>query len=92
MNGDRYRNYRFVLDVLQSDVFSQEERAILADSAEGMLLTTGPSGDEVEEISVQVSAALEELVASDRLRYVTAVELRARIAQCGPAGAALLPA
>ena len=29
---------------------------------------------------------LDELVASDRLRYATAVELRARIAECGPAG------
>ncbi|MGZ8693592.1 MAG: hypothetical protein ACXWZT_12810 [Gaiellaceae bacterium] len=92
MNAFRYRNYRFVLDVIESDIFSEAERAILADGAEGLLLTKVPRGDEVDEISSQVSAVLDELVTTDRLRYTTAVELRARIAQCGPAGAALLPA
>ena len=92
MNGHRYRNYLFVLEVLESDVFSDPERAILADAAEGLLLSRLPSGDEVEEIGIQVTTVLDELVATDRLRYATAVELRARIAECGPAGAALLPA
>ena len=92
MDSHRYHNYRFVLDVLKSDIFSEADRAILADCAEGLLLTRTPGGDEVDEISSQVSAVLDELVTTDRLRYTTAVELRARIAQCGPAGAALLPA
>jgi hypothetical protein len=92
MNGHRYRNYLFVIEVLESNVFTDVEREILADAAEGLLLARLPSGGEVDEISVQVSAVLDELVASDRLRYATAVELRARIAECGPAGAALLPA
>ena len=35
---------------------------------------------------------LDELVASDRMRYATAVELRTRIEECGPDGAALLHA
>ena len=92
MNGHRYRNYLFVLEVLESDVFSNVERDILADAAEGLLLTRLPSTEEVDEIGMQVAAVLDELVATDRLRYATAVELRARIAECGPAGAALLPA
>ena len=92
MNGHRYRNYLFVLEVIESDVFTDAERAILSDAAEGLLLTRLPSGDEVDEIGIHVSAVLDELVASDRLRYATAVELRARIAECGPAGAALSPA
>ena len=92
MNGHRYRNYLFVLEVLESDVFSDDERHVLADAAEGLLLTRLPSGEEVDEIGNQVSAVLDDLVATDRLRYATAVELRARIAECGPAGAALLPA
>ena len=91
MDGHRYRNYRFVLDVVESDIFSEEERAILTDGAEGLLLTRFPSGDEVDEISSQVSAVLDELVTTDRLRYGAAVELRAKIAQCGPTGAELLP-
>ena len=92
MNGHRYRNYLFVLEVLESDVFSQPERDVLADAAEGLLLTRLPSTEEVAEIAAQVSAVLDDLVTTDRLRYATAVELRARIAECGPAGAALLPA
>ena len=92
MNGHRYRNYRFVLDVLESDVFTSVEREILADAAEGLLLTKTPRSGEVDEIGMKVSAVLDELVASDRLRYGTAVELRARIADCGPLGAPLIPA
>jgi hypothetical protein len=92
MNGHRYRNYLFVLEVLESDVFSDVERHNLADAAEGLLLTRLPSGEEVDEIGIQVAAVLDELVATDRLRYASAVELRARIAECGPAGAVLLPA
>ena len=45
----------------------------------------------MDEIGSQVSAVLDELVASDRLRYATAVELRARIAECGPRQDALTP-
>ena len=92
MNGHRYRNYLFVLEVLESDVFTDVERDLLADAAEGLLLTRLPGSDEIEELGIQVAAVLDELVASDRLRYGTAVELRARIAECGPAGAALHPA
>jgi hypothetical protein len=92
MNGHRYRNYLLVLEVLESNVFSDVERELLADAAEGLLLTRLPSGEEIDEIGIQVSAVLDELVASDRLRYATAVELRARIADCGPAGAALVTA
>ena len=91
MNGHRYRNYLFVLEVLESDVFTNAEREVLADAAEGLLLTRLPSRDAIDEIGTQVSAVLDELVASDRLRYATAVELRARIGECGPAGAQLAP-
>jgi hypothetical protein len=92
VNDHRYRNYLFVLEVLESNIFSDAEREILADAAEGLLLTRLPGSEEMDEIGAQVSAVLDELVVSDRLRYATAVELRARIAECGPAGAALSPA
>jgi len=92
MNGHRYHNYLFVLEVLESNVFTDVEREILADAAEGLLLARLPNGDDVDEIGIQVSAVLDELVSTDRLRYATAVELRARIAECGPAGAPLQPA
>ena len=88
MNEHRYRNYLFVADVVRSDVFSEAEREILRDAAEGLLLARSPD-DGAEEIAMQVSAVLDELVATDRLRYATAVELRARIEECGP-GAGLL--
>jgi hypothetical protein len=92
MDARRYRNYRFVIEVLESNVFTDAERDILSDAAEGLLLAKVAEPDEVEEISVQISAVLDELVASGRLRYGTAVELRARIADCGPADAVLLSA
>ena len=88
MNEHRYRNYLFVSDVVRSDVFTEVERELLRDAAEGLLLARArPDG--MDEIAMQVSAVLDELVASDRLRYATAVELRARIEECGP-GAGLL--
>jgi hypothetical protein len=91
MNDHRYRSYLFVQEVLDSSVFTDAERELLADAAEGLLLARGPGTEDVDEIGIHVSAVLDELVASDRLRYATAVELRARIAECGPAGAALQP-
>ena len=42
MNGHRYRNYLFVLEVLESDIFTSVERELLADAAEGLLLTRLP--------------------------------------------------
>ena len=88
MNEHRYRNYLFVADVVRSEVFTPVERELLRDAAEGLLLARTP-GDETEEIAMQVSAVLDELVSTERLRYATAVELRARIEDCGP-GAVLL--
>lgn len=92
MTGNRYRNYRFVLEVLESSVFTAAEREVLADAAEGLLLTRSIYGEEVDDLRLQVSAVLDELVGSERMRYTTAVELRTRIDDCGPEGAALLHA
>ena len=92
MTGNRYRNYRFVLEVLDSNVFTQAEREILADAAEGLLLMRSAYAEGLEDLRTQVTAVLDALVASDRLRYATAVELRTRIEDCGPEGAALVPA
>ena len=89
MNGDRYQNYRFVLEVLESNVFTPAEREILADVAEGLLLTRSVYSDEVDDLRLKVSAVLDELVAGERMRYATAVELRTRIDECGPVGVAL---
>jgi hypothetical protein len=91
VNSARYRNYLFILDVVSSDVFTDIEREILRDAAEGMLLAHDPC-DEVEEMAIEVTAVLDEMVARERLRRATAAELRARIGDCGPAGAALLTA
>jgi hypothetical protein len=92
MTGDRYRNYRFVREVLYADVFGPTEREILADAAEGLLLSRSVYGAEVDDLRQQVSVVLDELVASDRMRYGTAVELRTRIEECGPDAGALLRA
>lgn len=92
MTGNRYRNYRFVLEVLDSNLFTPAEREILADAAEGLLLMRSTYAEALEDLRIQVTAVLDELVSSDRLRYATAVELRTRIEDCGPEGAALVPA
>ncbi len=85
MNGERYRNYLIVLEALDSGVFSSDERELLADAAEGLLLARGPRSDETDELEAQVVAILDELVAGARLRRANALELRARIVACGPA-------
>ena len=89
MTADRYQNYRFVLAVLESDAFTPAERRTLADVAEGLLLTRSIYSDEVDDLRMRVSTVLDDLVAGDRMRYGTAVELRARIDECGPDGVAL---
>ena len=92
MTGTRYQNYRFVLEILDSNVFTPAEREILADAAEGLLLARSVYGHEVDDLRSQVSVVLDELVASDRVHYATAVDLRSRIEDCGPDDAALLHA
>jgi hypothetical protein len=89
MDHRRYRSYVFVARVFASDVFTALERDVLLDAAEGLLLARSLDTPEVEELAENVEAALEGLVAGRRIQSRTAVELRERIADCGPQRVAL---
>jgi hypothetical protein len=85
----RYRSYRYVTRLLQSDLFGDLERDLLKDAAEGMLLARSARSDEVEEMRASASAVLAELVLIGRINASVALEVQACIHDCGPADAVL---
>jgi hypothetical protein len=90
MNRHRYRNYRYVSQLMASDLFNALERGILVDAAEGLLLMRSPDSFEIGELEANVEAALAGLIAAGRISSTTAGELRERIRQCGPSEATLI--
>ena len=84
MNVDRYRSYLFISQVFRSDLFNSLERDVLADAAEGLLLAQDPTSPEIEELELNVEAALDGMTVGGRIRAATATELRERIHECGP--------
>jgi hypothetical protein len=88
----RYKSYLFISRVFESDIFNALEREVLIDAAEGMLLMRSPDPQEIEELELNVSAALEGMTASRRIHETTAAELKDRIRDCGPSPVPLIAA
>ena len=92
MNSHRYRNYRYVSQLLASDLFNAFERDILGDAAEGLLLMRSPDSFDLGELEATVDAVLGGLVAGKRVEAGTAAALRERIRECGPHEATVVAA
>jgi hypothetical protein len=92
VNSHRYRNYRYVSQLLASDLFNAFERDILRDAAEGLLLMSSPDSFDLGEHEATVDAALAGLEAGKRIDAETAAALRKRITECGPREATVVAA
>jgi hypothetical protein len=87
----RYNAYRYFLSSLELADFTESERALFGDAAEGFLLGRSDS-PELAELANAVEIALEGVVRSGRLSPWAAEQARSWIEACGPASDRLVPA
>lgn len=87
MTGLRYESYRRVLAVLDElDVpeLEPEEREVLRDAAEGLLLTRDGEESERDKLLLDAWLVLSSLVRTGRWRYRAAEQMRRMLEACGP--------
>lgn len=89
MTGGRYKSYLFISRVLRSDLFNALEREVMTDAAEGLLLTSEPDSEQIEQLELNAKAALDGMAAAGRIHGTTAAEIFQRIRDCGPEPLAL---
>ena len=84
MTRTRYNAYRYLLTSLELAEFTEAERALLGDAAEGFLLAR-PGAPELTELARTVGVTLEGVVQSGRMSRWAAEQARAWVDACGPA-------
>jgi hypothetical protein len=89
MTDQRYKSYVFISRVFRSELFTELERDVLTDCAEGLLLVRDTDERQIAELDEHASAALEGMRAARRIHAATAAELMERIRDCGPEPMAL---
>ncbi len=83
MNAARYRSYRSARATIAVLPLDPVARALLYDSAEGMLLARSAEDDDVDESCVCMSSVLQRAVAADQLDVDEAEDLMHQIERCG---------
>jgi hypothetical protein len=81
---DAYRRVRTELEVLTQEALADDEKALLLDVAEGMLLARNDADGELDELRGKAAVALSLLVEMDRWSDTTADEMWERLVACGP--------
>ena len=87
MTSLRYEAYRRVLkvlDELDAPELDVDERDVLADAAEGLLLTRDGQEHERDKILLDAWLVLSSLVRTGRWRYRAAEQMRRMLEACGP--------
>jgi hypothetical protein len=87
MTSVRYEAYRrviAVLDELDASELDEEEREVLRDAAEGLLLTRDGEDHERDKILLDAWLVLSSLVRTGRWRYRAAEQMRRMLEACGP--------
>jgi hypothetical protein len=87
MTSVRYEAYRRVLgvlDELDANELDADERDVLRDSAEGLLLTRDGEYHERDKILLDAWLVLSSLVRTGRWRYRAAEQMRRMLEACGP--------
>ena len=87
MTSVRYQAYRrvlAVLDELDASELDGEEREVLHDAAEGLLLTRDGEHHERDKILLDAWLVLSSLVRTGRWRYRAAEQMRRMLEACGP--------
>src|SRR3954470_23467874 len=87
MTGLRYESYRrvlAVLDELEAPELEHDERDVLRDAAEGLLLTRDGEEHERDKILLDAWLVLSSLVRTGRWRYRAAEQMRRMLEACDP--------
>jgi len=87
MTNTRYEAYRrviAVLDELEVPELEHDEREVLADAAEGLLLTREGEEHERDKLLLDAWLVLSSLVRTGRWRYRAAEQMRRMLESCGP--------
>jgi hypothetical protein len=92
MTRTRYNAYRYLRSSLELADFTESEREILGDAAEGFLLARSPDSDEFAELSKTVVVTLDGVIQSGRMSRWAAGQAKAWIDACGPVPEPLVPA
>lgn len=87
MTNSRYEAYRrvsAVLDELDEPELEDDERRLLRDAAEGLLLTREGEEHERDKLLLDAWLVLSSLVRTGRWRYRAAEQMRRMLESCGP--------
>jgi hypothetical protein len=87
MTNERHSHYKSAKRQIESMTtkLHADERHILDDAAEGLLLSYEPEGDEAQELLADARAQLDTLVEADRWLSETADKLFAELEGCAVA-------
>ena len=92
MTRTRYKAYRYLHASLELANFTQSERELLGDAAEGFLLADSLDCEELAELALTVVVTLEGVVDSGRMSRWAAEHAKAWIDACGPMPEPQVPA
>jgi hypothetical protein len=92
MTRTRYKAYRHLHASLGLANFTQSERELLSDAAEGFLLAESLDCEELAELALTVVATLEAVIDSGRMSRWAAEHTKAWIDACGPMPEPHMPA
>jgi hypothetical protein len=84
MTRTRYKAYRYLHASLELVDFTQSERELLSDAAEGFLLAESFDCEELAELALTVVVTLAGVVDSGRMSRWAADHAKAWIDACGP--------
>jgi hypothetical protein len=80
----RYHAFRYLQSALELAEFTESERELLTDAAEGFLLADSLESDEVTELALTVVVTLEGAIDAGRMSRWAAEHAKAWIDACGP--------
>ncbi len=92
MTRTRYNAYRYVRSSLHLANFTDSERELLSDAAEGFLLADSLDSQELPELALTVVLTLDGVVESGRMSRWAAEQAKVWIDACGPTPEPLVPA
>jgi hypothetical protein len=81
---DAYRGVRTEFELLTQEALTDDEKALLLDVAEGLLLARDGDDDEVDGLRTKAAVALSLLVGLGRWSDTAADAVWERLVACGP--------
>jgi hypothetical protein len=92
MTRTRYNAYRYLHSSLEFANFTESERTLLTDAAEGFLLADSLDSEELAELALTVVVTLEGVIESGRMSRWAAEHAKTWIDACGPMPEPRIPA